>query len=392
MAAVLGEVRIAGTERVELAAATGRILREEIRAERDQPPFDRVMMDGIAVRFAAGQRAFRRRGTVFAGQADGGAIETTTDCLEVMTGCVLPSGADTVIPVEALTRDGENIELAADTDVTSGQFIHRQASDHRVGTPLMAPGTRLGTPDIAVLASAGAADVAVTRALRVAIVATGDELVAAGMPIAAHQIRLSNGPALVSAAAAIAGTQASMTHCPDARDTLAATLEKLLQDADAVVLSGGVSRGKADYVPDVLTELGVERRFHRVSQKPGKPLWFGRRGDCAVFGLPGNPVSTLVTFGRYVAPFLWRASALAKTPNAHATLAAEVRALASLTHFVPVTVSDQTGVCLASPVSINTSGDFTALAGTDGFVQIDASPTNAAAGSVVKFFPWQWSG
>lgn len=375
---------------VPLAESVGRILREVIVAERDQPPFDRVMMDGIAIRHSAHSRdVYRRTATVYAGDAPVANLVDADECIEVMTGAVLPAGADSVVPVEQLSADGDSISIDSAAKIAQGQYIHRRGSDHTLGTTLLKPGQLIGTAEVAVLASAGSASVAVTRELKLAVVATGDELVPPGEAIAAHQVRLSNGPALASAAAGIGGCHATLEHCPDARDTLRDKLSRLLADNDIVVLSGGVSRGKADYVPEILDELGVAKLFHRVAQRPGKPLWFGHTDSCAVFGLPGNPVSTLVTFHRYVVPYIDLSLGRAARPAYRAQLATATQRLSRLTRFAPVHVADNGGLRVATPLGINTSGDFTALAATAGFVEIAPGDGDLDAGLALPFFPWR---
>ena len=383
---VLAAAQRLAPETVPLQAANGRVLADAVTAERDQPPFDRVMMDGIAIRCDEELRQFRRTATLYAGEPPI-ALDGRDTCIEVMTGCVLPAGADTVVPVEQLDIEGETVRIDPSVAIERGQFIHRRGSDHPAGTELLAAGQRIGAPEMAVLASAGAERVAVVRAPSVTVVATGDELVAAGQPIAAHQIRLSNGPALLAAAANHGAGETELVHCPDSRERLKAVLAHALAARDVVVLSGGVSRGKADYVPEVLAELGVEQTFHRVAQRPGKPLWFGTTAGCAVFGLPGNPVSALVTFHRYVAPFL-HALQGDRLRALSAVLTEPVARLARLTRFVPVRVGIVDARALATPLSINTSGDFAALAGTDGFVELAAGAEPVPAGAPVPLIPW----
>ncbi|MEO1594686.1 MAG: molybdopterin molybdotransferase MoeA [Pseudomonadota bacterium] len=375
------------SERIDIADAAGRVLAETVTAERDQPPFDRVTMDGIAVRYA-GQQHFGVAGTQFAGDAPL-TLENSDTAIEIMTGAALPAGADTVIPVERYTREGDTVTLEPGYAATTGQFVHRRGSDHVAATTLLDPGLRLGGPETAVLASAGLATVAVSTPPRVHIVATGNELVAAGQPIADHEVRLSNGPAMRVMLAAAGFPGARDHHLPDAPEVLREHLGALLDDADVIVLSGGVSKGKADYVPGVLADLGVTRHFHRVAQRPGKPIWFGTGASGQlVFGLPGNPVSALACCRRYVVPALALASAeRTREPKCFA-LGADWHFAPRLTAFVPVVVEMGTTGPVATPIATNTSGDFTALAGTDGFVELPADREHFAAGEHYPFFSW----
>lgn len=381
-----------GTESVTLDAATGRILRQALAAERDQPPFDRVTMDGIAIRHAAfeqGRREFAVALTQHAGDPASG-LRAESDCAEVMTGAVLPTGADTVIPIEQIVIEEGKATLKDDCVPKANQFIHRQGSDHRRGTEVMSPGHTIEPVDIAVIASCGLSAVEVTRTPVVRIISTGNELVPAGVPIGDHQVRLSNGPAM-SAMLRKSGFDRSTTdHIPDEPETLERRIGAHLDEADALILSGGVSMGKADFVPETLGRLGVEKVFHKIRQRPGKPMWFGKgpRGQ-AVFALPGNPVSALVCCRQYVIPALLAASGRPPPQSMTVTLAEPVYFMPALTFFLPVRLEYRNnGRVAARPMPTNTSGDFTALSGTDGYVELDSETVEFPAGTHVPFHEW----
>jgi molybdopterin molybdotransferase len=392
MEAVFGSVPTLPAEPVPLDRARGRALRQAVIAERDQPPFDRVTMDGIAIDFAV-LSAGRRRFPLQALQAAGDPALTLEagKAIEIMTGAALPSGADCVVPVERIEiRDGA-ATIEEGYEAESRQFIHPRASDHARGTVLLRPGTRIGAPELAVIASSGLTEVEAARVPSMAVVSTGNELVPAGQPIADHQVRLSNGPAIAALLAEHGYGDTLHTHLPDDEAALQAGLGDLLAANDVLVLSGGVSMGKADFVPAVLARLGVEQVFHKVSQRPGKPMWFGRgpRGQ-AVFALPGNPVSTLVCCRRYVLPALGRMAGLPAPPPQFAVLAQAVSFAPQLTWFLPVRlVSSAAGQLLALPAPTNTSGDFAALTGTDGFAELAAERTDFPAGTVVPLHRWR---
>jgi molybdopterin molybdotransferase len=375
-----------------LAACGGRVLAEDVTAERDQPPFDRVTMDGIAVAFrdwSAGRRAFEVVGTQAAGAAPLAA--GVGQCVEVMTGTPLPAGTDTVIPVERLERAGTAATVAADATVGNGQFVHRRASDRTAGTVVLTAGTRLGPPEIAVLAGAGRASALVTELPRVAVISTGDELVDAGKPITEHQIRSTNDRAIEASLAQHRLGLVTRARLRDDANALAVAIDRLDNELDALVLSGGVSMGQFDFVPAVLEELGAKLVFHRIEQRPGRPMWFGVSArDKPIFALPGNPVSTLVCATRYLLPALRAASGLTPTPPEHVALAAPVEGSPTLTLFTPVTLSwsPETGTTLATPRPTNTSGDFVALASTAGIVELAAKRGTYAAGTVARLFRW----
>ncbi len=255
---------------------------------------------------------------------------------------------------------------------------------------MLRPGKRISPLDIAIIASCGETHVDVAKDPVIRVVSTGNELVAAGEAIEPHQIRMSNGPAVLSLLASHGYRRTSHDHIVDDVDVLRKRLAAHLEDADVLVLSGGVSMGKADYVPQVLADLGVEVVFHKVSQRPGKPMWFGKGpSGQAVFALPGNPVSALVCCRQYVIPGLAKASGEAETPPVFAALAQDISFAPALTCFQPVKlISNAAGQVLAMPVKTNTSGDFASLSGTDGYVELTMERAEFPAGTPVFLRRW----
>ena len=389
--AILAAMPELPAESVSLQRSAGRILRQPVIAERDQPPFDRVMMDGIAIAHAA----FADGATSFAIQATQAAGDPALSlgpgaAIEIMTGAALPENADCVIPVERITVSEGTATLEAGYEPAHRQFIHPRASDHAAGAVLLQPGKHIAPADIAVIASAGLASVSVSRSPVTRVISTGNELVAAGEEIAPHQIRMSNGPALVALLDRHGHSDCTHEHIADDPAALRERIGVHLDEADALILSGGVSMGKADYVPEVLADLGVKVTFHRISQRPGKPMWFGvGPSGQAVFALPGNPVSALVCCRQYVIPALGKAAGAAAAPPEFASLSKDVTFKPDLTCFQPVKlVSSAAGQVLAMPVKTNTSGDFTALAGTDGYVELAREQAHFPAGSSVFLQRW----
>jgi molybdopterin molybdotransferase len=381
-----------GFEKIALTKAVGRILRQTVTAERDQPPFDRVTMDGIALQFDAirgGARRFRIQATQHAGDP----VATLTDhqaCIEVMTGAVMPRRADCVIPVERISVENGYAGIEPGYSPARVQFVHPQGSDHRKGQVLLRPGMPVSPLEVAIIASCGLQQVSVSCRPPVRIISTGSELVPAGSDIEAHQVRMSNGPALVAMLSRHGFSDCEHQHVVDQPALLRNRLAQHLEAAPVLILSGGVSMGKADFVPAVLAELGVRQVFHKVSQRPGKPLWFGiGPRDQAVFALPGNPVSTLVCCRHYVLPALYAASGRNAPKPWHAVLGAEVEFEANLTCFLPVTTASRDdGLVVATPVPTNTSGDFTALGGTDGYVELRPDSSRFPAGTCVPLHLW----
>jgi molybdopterin molybdotransferase len=381
-----------GTVRIRIDDAQGDVLRQTLTAERDQPPFDRVTMDGIALRHSAltaEMRTFEMAGTQGAGSVPVPLTDERT-CVAIMTGAALPPGADTVVPVERLSREGATVSIEANYQPVAGQFIHRRASDHSRGATLLSPGVVLGAPELAILTVGGSDTVEVARRPSIGIVSTGDELVEVGRPLGPTQIRASNDRAIAAALATRGFLDCDRLHLPDDRAVLERELRQLLAEQDVLILTGGVSMGEFDYVPRVLQDLGMELVFHKVLQRPGMPLWFGVSPEGKpVFALPGNPVSSLVCLVRYVAPALLAALGATPRPEPVVRLARDVRFEPDLTYFLPVTL-DYTaeGQCLAVPKPTNTSGDFVALGGTDGFVELPRGSVEFPAGYPARFFAW----
>jgi molybdopterin molybdotransferase len=381
-----------GTEEIALSETAGRVLRQRVCAERDLPPFDRVMMDGIALRYATwaqGERSFRAEGIAAAGSPQM-ALESRAGCIEVMTGAVMPKGCDCVVPVERIDMTGGMAEIHGDYTPTEGQFIHRQGSDHTGQATLLEPGIRLGGPETAVVAAAGLRTVRVAKLPRIAVVSVGDELVEPGHPIQPHQVRRSNDYAIEVAIRARAAGVTTRVSVEDDEAKMISVIGERLEDSDVLVLSGGVSMGKYDFVPVVLEALGIGLVFHKVSQRPGRPMWFGRSADGKpVFALPGNPVSATVCLSRYVLPGLERAMGMAADRSGFARLDGAVRFEPDLTCFLPVNLRlTDDAALLATPTTPNTSGDFAALAGTDGVVELPRGRDVFPAGFVARYWPW----
>lgn len=375
-----------------LAAAHGRILREPARADRDLPPFDRATLDGIAIAHASverGVRSFTSEGMQAAGMIRK-SLARADGCIEIMTGAVLPGGCDTVVPIEDLVANGRNFDLREGVAVPAGQGVHQTASDASEGSVLIGSGVRLGSPAIAVAASVGMATLRTSQLPRVAVVATGDELVEVESRVADHMIRRSNDHAIRAALLRFGCPQVDRFHIRDVEGEAEEKLRPLMVRYDWIVVTGGVSKGRRDFMPSALANLGVRKLLHGVAQRPGKPLWFGvsQRGT-PVFALPGNPVSSLTCLHRYVLPALGRAAGLAPEPLRTVALASDLAFKPPLAWFPPVRIeSAADGRLLAHPDPSNTSGDFAGLVGTDGFVELPADQSEFPAGTVAPFRAW----
>ncbi|MGA9027234.1 MAG: molybdopterin molybdotransferase MoeA [Steroidobacteraceae bacterium] len=379
-------------ESLPLTQCVGGTLRENVYAERDQPPFDRVTMDGIAVESGTLRRGIKRF-RIQATQAAGAPplkLETGDLAIEVMTGAMLPVGCDCVIPVEQIEVADGYANLNAAVVSTPYHNIHRRGADGRQGALLLEAGTLLRAPEIAVAASAGMARVRVSSQPAVMVVSTGDELIEPGEPIADYQVRRSNAYAVAATLRKRGFGRIGDDHVLDDENMLRERLALHLTTHEVVVLSGGVSMGKFDLVPKVLLQLGVQEVFHKIAQRPGKPMWFGvGPSGQAVFGLPGNPVSTLLCLIRYVIPAVAAAMGTRRELPERLALAAPVTVQPALTYFLPVAIeADDWGRPWALPRPPNGSGDFLSLAGTDGFVELPPGPNTYPKGFVASVYRW----
>ena len=380
-------------EECALSAAHGRVLRAELRADRDLPPFDRVTMDGFALRtsaLAAGQRTFRIEAVQAAGMRPFKLGPAGDACIEVMTGAVLPEGADGVVPYEETESRAGRMNLLPNATWAPGRAVHRRGSDHHAAEVIVPAGTRITGREIAVAAAIGAATLTVARVPNIAVVATGDELVEVGDSVAPHQIRRSNDHALRAALGLAGYPRVERFHLHDMRHEIEHMLWHIIAEFDVVLITGGVSKGKFDFLPAELDAQGVRKIFHGVAQRPGKPLWFGLNPDRKpVFALPGNPVSAYTCLHRYVLPALARASGLTPAAPRTAALVSAVTFKPPLAYLLPVRIaSGAHGELLATPDPSNTSGDFSGLVGTDGFVDLPAGQTVFPAGFVAPFWAW----
>ena len=371
-----------------LRDALGHVLASAVKAERDHPPFDRITHDGIAIAHAAlsaGRRHFPVASFAAAG-APRQVLASPQSCIEVATGAPLPQGCDTVIPYELFRLEDRTAILPETLTVELGGSLHLKGNDARKGEIVLQKGQRIGAVETALLAANGIAEPRVFRKARIGILSTGDELVEIGAKVADHQIRRSNDATLAACLRQHGFGQVETQWAPDDQSRIRACLEQLLASQDMVLITGGVSRGKHDRVPEILASLGVEELFHQVAQRPGKPLWFGRASDGKpVFGLPGNPVSCLTCLIRYAIPALRQMSGEAN-PVDKVTLEVSWHADERLTLFLPI----RPGLIRGSvqPAPTNGSGDFTGLLGSAGFVALPPRAQGYAPGETVAFYPW----
>lgn len=398
IAGAFGDLPVPGDELVALEHSLGRVLATDVVADRDQPPFDRVAMDGIAV-VASDEvpgPCFQVDGRLAPGQAwpDGDPHPGPERAIEVMTGAALPPPWNAVVPWEDLQRrEGTSFELHPGVRPSRGLNIHRRASDYRQGERLVPAGTPITAPHLHVLASVGQARVRVLARPRIAVLATGDELVPIETSPGPQQIRMSNRAALVACLQRAALPIACSLHSADSRPSLEKALATALAESDVVFVSGAVSKGSKDFVPDVLPSLGCTRIFHGVAHKPGKPLWFGRSpGRGVVFALPGNPVSALVCFARYALPHLrrWgrpRVDAAASPLVLPILDAVEVQAKVALLLPAEIVPGPEGGSGLRLRKGSG-SGNYLGLLPSDGIAEVPTGNVPLPRGTPLPFYPW----
>ncbi len=368
-------------EVVRLLDSLGRVLAAPILADRDQPPFPRSTRDGFACRAAdtAAGLPLGVIGSIRAGDAV--RIEVGSGkAVEIMTGAAVPLGADCVVMVEHVLRDRDSLRLAPGRSVQPGENIVPMGAEARGGAVIVSGGTRISPAQIAVAAACGAGELRVHRRPRVAIVATGDELVEVSEQPQSQQIRNSNSYSMAAQILAAGAEPVRLPIARDERDHLESIIRTALE-SDLVLLSGGVSMGKYDLVEEVLLSLGAEFYFTGALIQPGKPVVFGRLGERYFFGLPGNPVSTMVTFLLFVEPVLGALSGEAgRAPRfAQAYLTKEVRVKTGLTRFLPARLAESA----VEPVTWQGSGDLASTSRSNCFLLVPPDQPLLAAGETV---------
>ena len=380
-------------EEVDLADAKGRIVREPIPAPVSLPPFDASAMDGYAVDSAgldhAGRKTWRVVDQSLAGHPAAKAVSPST-AVRIFTGAVMPAGADAVVLQEDVTRDGATVETTE--PVRALQHVRRQGHDVRVGTLLCAAGTKLSIYDLSWLAACGIERVQVSRKVRVAVFSTGDELVDPGTPLENGQIYDSNRFSVSMLLGEKVATTIDLGALPDNAEAIRRTLREASEVADLIVTSGGVSVGDADYVKDVVSEIGAID-FWRIALKPGKPLAVGRVGDALFFGLPGNPVSTIVTYLLFVAPAVDLLAGASPQPplTLRARIAQSVRHVPGRREYMRGTVRAEregVGVGDGDGLRVSITGDqgsnrLATFANANCLVVIDERRGNLSAGDLV---------
>lgn len=376
-----------GDEEVLLESAVGRVLSEDVIADRPFPPFDRVCMDGIAIdyrSFAGGTRFFPKQSMAPAG-APQDTLKDSGSCIEIMTGASLPIGCDTIVRYEDLERKENGFEIL--TEVRQGQNIHYRGEDTEDGKVILPKGKRLKAIDISLAASVGKAYIKVLRLPKVAVISSGFELIPVDQQPEPHQVRMSN-VYMVLARLKELGIEGNRFHIMDEEEDIKQKLSSIIDEHDVLLLSGGVSKGTFDLIPSALQDLGVQKLFHFIRQRPGKPMWLGRKADKMVFAFPGNPVSTLACMHVYFIPWL-RMSLGLERESFRARLSNDVHFRPDLTYFSQASITqDEEGVNWAEVSHGGGSGDMVHPSSMDGFLILPRGKELFKKGEVFPFVPF----
>ena len=371
-----------GIEEVDFLNTLGRVLKENIFADRDFPPFDRVSMDGIAISaeaFNSGQRTFKIEGIQAAGSAQL-TLQNPANCMEAMTGAVLPKNTDAVIQYELLTIENGIAKVNLE-EIKKFQNIHLKGTDKKQGDLLIKENTLISPAEIGIFATVGKTAVNVAKQPKVMIVSTGNELVEVGENSADYQIRRSNVYTMVSLLEKL-HIKAETLHILDDKVVLLTKIESLLNNYDVLIFSGAVSKGKFDFIPEVLDQLGVKKLFHQVKQRPGKPFWFGKINNKVIFAFPGNPVSTFVNCIKYFYPWYYKSVGLNFENKQQAILSEDFYFKPEMTYFLQVKLNQIDGKLWARPISGKGSGDLANLADADAFLELPDNRSNFTKGEV----------
>ena len=391
--AILRKVAPLGVERKRAADALGHALAEEILADRDLPPADRSAMDGYALQsldLSHPPCELKLVGEVAAGSPNRPKVNTGS-CVRIMTGGNIPPGADAVVMVERATENGDKVQFRS--PAVKGENIIRQAEDAHFGEVLLDIGVRLGPLQLGVCAAVGFVNVRVYRRPQIAIICTGEELRNTEATVEAHELRNSNGPALCGALATLGFPMVEHLVVRDSIEELVAELTRVAAFSDVVLLTGGVSKGKYDFVRKAIEILGAPVLFHGVTMKPGKPLLCATlSGNKFIFGLPGTPLSAMTGFYEFVLPTLRRLSGIQPAevrPSLYLSTILPIKTKGGRTHFILARLEyRKTGLCV-EPITSRSSSDFVAGGRSDGVIVVPPEIREIEAGTIVEFRSWK---
>ncbi|WP_027375314.1 MULTISPECIES: molybdopterin molybdotransferase MoeA [Chryseobacterium] len=387
---ILSETQDFGNESIFYENALGRVLAEDLSADRDLPPFDRPTVDGIAILYDAyekGQRSFSVKAVQSAGEPSI-SIDSEGQCIEIMTGAALDHSVDTVVRYEDISI--QNGIATINTDINKGQNIHLKGKDKKEGAILVTANQVISPAIIGIAASVGKTTLSVKRLPKIVIISTGDEMVSAEASPGPFQLRRSNA-ITISSALQKYGVQADSLHLNDDYEEIRKEISRCIHEYDVLLMSGGVSMGKFDYLPAVCEELGIKKCFHKIKQRPGKPFWFGKSEDKKlIFAFPGNPVSVFMCLHRYFIPWLEKSLKIPENPCQWAVLHNDIEFSVPLQYFAQVKLRvNDLGQLTAESVNTNGSGDFSHLADTDAFIELPLEQNIFKKGDVYKI--WRYN-
>lgn len=385
---ILDHLYVPSQEKVDISEAVGRVLDSDIYSDRPFPPFDRVTMDGIAIRFDEFNNG--RIDFVIDGIAAAGSAQLTLSdpqkCIEIMTGAILPEGTDTVIRYEDTEKNDSVIRIIT-SNVKQGQNIHQKGSDFDETRPVLSKNKKIRPMDVGVLATVGYSTVPVLSLPKILIISSGDELVDIDIKPKTYQIRKSNSYVIESRLREW-NISCDRVHLRDDLEMNKNLLREYADKYDVFIISGGVSMGKFDFIPTALQQIGVEEKFHKVSQRPGKPFWFGAKEGLKVFALPGNPVSAYTCFCRYFLRWL-EASYFQESKPIYVELSEDILFGPDLTYFAQVRIQQQNDTTLTAFYSPgNGSGDLINPTLVDGFVELPKGKEVYKKGETYRYFTY----
>lgn len=386
---ILSQTQDFGVEYVAYDHTLGRVLAEDLTADRDLPPFDRPTVDGIAIRYAAyekGIHSFPIKAIQSAGEPSV-PIDSETECIEIMTGAALDLSVDTVIRYEDITIHNGIANVSI--DIKKGQNIHLKSRDKKEGEVLVKANQVITPAIIGIASSIGKTSITVKKLPKIIIISTGDEMVNPETTPSPYQLRRSNGITIQSVLKKY-HIEADTLHLNDDYEEIKKELSRCIHEYDILLMSGGVSMGKFDYLPQVCEELGIEKLFHKIKQRPGKPFWFGKnQQQKLVFAFPGNPVSVFMCLHRYFIPWLEKSLEIQGNSPQFAVLQNDIEVPFSLQYFVQVKLAtNQLGQLTAESVHTNGSGDFSHLADTNAFMELPLEQNTFKNGEVYRVWKY----
>jgi len=387
---ILNNIENFGTQEIDFKDSLGRILKEDIVADRDFPPFNRASMDGIGLTFDAfnsGKREFKIEGIQPAGSPQL-TLQDKNNCIEIMTGAIAPVNTDIVIPYELVEINAGRAKVNTE-EIKYYQNIHKKGLDRKQNDVLITKNTVISPAEIGVLATVGKTNIRVVNLPKVMVISTGDELVEVNQTPETYQIRRSNVHTLVSILDKLK-INADTIHLADDKPLLKLKIEEILNKYDVLLFSGAVSKGKFDFLPEIFEELGIVKLFHKVSQRPGKPFWFGKKNEKTIFAFPGNPVSTFVSCMKYFYPWYRKSVNIDHENQNFAVLAKDFTFKPDLTYFLQVKLENKNGTIYAYPIAGHGSGDLANLVDNDAFLELPTGKDTFKKGEVFPIIDYRY--